>query len=367
MVAFFCQRLLMRKFIHVDMDCFYAAVEMRDNPELSKVPLAIGGSSRRGVIATSNYVARKYGVRSAMSTWKAKQLCPELVLMPGRMALYKAVSQQVRAVFKDYTDKIEPLSLDEAYLDVTGSTACQGSAILIAQRIREDIVSQTGLTASAGIAPIKFVAKIASDENKPNGQYAVLPEELMSFLAALDLGKIPGVGKVSLQKLHERGLYRGADVLAKTREGMRAELGDWGEKLYQKCAGEFIGEVVTERIRKSVSVEHTYEYNKTSLAACLAMMPALQADLEARLARQGLQDRISRLSVKVKFSDFHVTTADQSGNVLDEEVFAALLKKAYERSDNPQVRLLGLGVGVEATDGEWRQLSFFNHGMSIDP
>ena len=168
----------MKKFIHIDMDCFYAAVEMRDNPKLACVPLAIGGNSRRGVLSTANYIAREYGVRSAMSNYHAKQLCPDLVIVPGRMAVYKEASNQIREVFSRYTDLIEPLSLDEAYLDVTDSTACKGSATLIAQQIRADIYNATGLTASAGIAPIKFIAKIASDENKPNGQFVVLPDEV---------------------------------------------------------------------------------------------------------------------------------------------------------------------------------------------
>ena len=205
----------MKKFIHIDMDCFYAAVEMRDNPALASVPLAIGGNSRRGVLSTANYIARQYGVRSAMSNYHAKQLCPDLVIVPGRMQVYKDISTQIRAIFAKYTDLIEPLSLDEAYLDVTNSTACKGSATLMAQQIRQEIYDTTGLTASAGVAPIKFIAKIASDENKPNGQFVVLPEQVDDFLAQLPLGKIPGVGKVTLEKLQLKGLYTGADVCAK--------------------------------------------------------------------------------------------------------------------------------------------------------
>lgn len=341
------------------MDCFYAAVEMRDNPELAEVPLAIGGRSRRGVLSTANYRAREFGVRSAMSNYHARQLCPELVIIPGRMAVYKQVSQQIRRIFQRYTSAVEPLSLDEAYLDVTDSQACGGSAILIAQAIRAEIQQHTGLTASAGIAPIKFVAKIASDENKPNGQFVVLPEQLTEFLAALDLGKIPGVGKVSLAKLHRLGLYRGGDVLDKSPAWMERQLGSWGAALYQKCAGNVIGKVVTERVRKSLSVEHTYEYNKITLQQCREELPVLQAELLGRLEKQGLLDSINRLTVKVKFADFQVTTADQTGQYLDTEVFSALLEKAYGRSDNPAVRLLGLGVGLLPTAGRPQQLSMF--------
>ncbi|SQA97284.1 DNA polymerase IV [Cedecea neteri] len=186
----------MRKIIHVDMDCFFAAVEMRDNPALRDIPLAIGGSAqRRGVISTANYPARKYGVRSAMSTAMALKLCPHLTLLPGRFDAYKEASNHIREIFSRYTPLIEPLSLDEAYLDVTHCDRCQGSATLIAREIRQAISDELNLTASAGIAPIKFLAKIASDLNKPNGQYVITPEQVPDFLATLPLGKIPAWAK----------------------------------------------------------------------------------------------------------------------------------------------------------------------------
>ncbi len=183
----------MRKIIHVDMDCFYAAVEMRDNPALRDIPIAIGGSrERRGVISTANYPARKFGVRSAMPTGMALKLCPHLTLLPGRFEAYKEASQHIREIFSRYTSRIELLSLDEAYLDVTDSTYCHGSATLIAQEIRQTIFNELQLTASAGIAPVKFLAKIASDLNKPNGQYVITPADVPEFLKTLPLGKIPG-------------------------------------------------------------------------------------------------------------------------------------------------------------------------------
>ncbi len=346
----------MKKFIHIDMDCFYAAVEMRDNPALAKVPLAIGGNSRRGVLSTANYIARQYGVRSAMSNYKAKQLCPDLVIVPGRMALYREVSQQIRDIFYRYTELVEPLSLDEAYLDVTDSTVCQGSATLMAEQIRREIFAATGLTASAGVAPIKFVAKIASDENKPNGQFVVTPEQIPAFLAALPLGKIPGVGKVTLEKLHAKGLFCGRDVLERGLNWMQLHVGNFGAGLYQKCAGEYIGRVSTERVRKSLSVEHTYEYDKDNLEQCLAEIPVLYAELQARLEKRQLLGLINKLSVKVKFANFVVTSADQGGQALSEEVFTMLMKRAYERGRWP-VRLLGLGVGLREEEGDGRQLS----------
>lgn len=350
----------MKKFIHIDMDCFYAAVEMRDNPALASVPLAIGGNSRRGVLSTANYIARQYGVRSAMSNYHAKQLCPDLVIVPGRMHVYKEISTQIRAIFAKYTDLIEPLSLDEAYLDVTDSTACKGSATLMAQQIRKEIYDTTGLTASAGVAPIKFIAKIASDENKPNGQFVVLPEQVDDFLAQLPLGKIPGVGKVTLEKLQLKGLYTGADVCAKGVNWMQQHVGNFGVSLYQKCAGEYIGKVSTERVRKSLSVEHTYEYNKTNLDECLSQLPSLMDELTRRLDKQQLNNRINKLSVKVKFANFVVTSADQSHHQLDESIFSELLSKAYERGKDQPVRLLGIGVGIKSQSHEHFQLSILD-------
>jgi DNA polymerase-4 len=350
----------MKKFIHIDMDCFYAAVEMRDNPALTKVPLAIGGNSRRGVLSTANYIAREYGVRSAMSNYHAKQLCPDLVIVPGRMAVYKEVSSQIREVFSRYTHLIEPLSLDEAYLDVTDSQKCKGSATLIAQQIRADIFDTTGLTASAGVAPIKFIAKIASDENKPNGQFVVLPEQVDDFLLQLPLGKIPGVGKVTLEKLNLKGLYTGADVREKGITWMQQHVGNFGVSLHQKCSGGYIGNVSTERVRKSLSVEHTYEYNKTSLHECLAQLPSLVEELKVRINKQQLNANINKLSVKVKFANFVVTSADQSHQQLDITIFSELLSKAYQRGLQQPVRLLGIGVGLKNQPIENRQLSILD-------
>lgn len=197
----------MRKIIHIDMDCFYAAIEMRDDPRLRDIPLAIGGSSdRRGVIATANYPARRFGVHSAMSTAKALLLCPHLKVIPGRMELYKTTSRHLHAIFARYTSLIEPLSLDEAYLDVTDSPQCRGSATLMAEEIRKTIFTELGLTASAGVAPVKFLAKIASDLNKPDGQYIITPEQVTDFVLSLPLRKIPGVGKVTAKRLADLGL-----------------------------------------------------------------------------------------------------------------------------------------------------------------
>ncbi len=228
----------MRKIIHVDMDCFFAAVEMRDNPALRDIPIAIGGSrERRGVISTANYPARKFGVRSAMPTGMALKLCPHLTLLPGRYEAYKEASRQIQAIFSRYTSLIEPLSLDEAYLDVTDSAHCHGSATLIAQEIRQTIFNELQLTASAGIAPVKFLAKIASDLNKPNGQYVITPADVPEFLRTLPLGKIPGVGKVSAAKLEAMGLRTCEDVQKYDLAMLLKRFGKFGRVLWERSQG----------------------------------------------------------------------------------------------------------------------------------
>ena len=352
--------MTVHKIIHIDMDAFYASVEQYDNPELIGKPVAVGGSRERGVVAAASYEARKFGVRSAMPSSRAYQLCPKIVFVKPRFERYKEISSQIREIFHEYTDLIEPLSLDEAYLDVTDSQACKGSATLIAQQIRADIYNATGLTASAGVAPVKFIAKIASDENKPNGQFVVLPDEVDPFLEQLPLGKIPGVGKVTLERLNLKGLYTGKDVREKGVNWMQQHVGNFGVSLYQKCAGEYIGSVSTERIRKSLSVEHTYEYNKTSLQECLDQIPSLIDELTRRLDKQQLQNRINKLSVKVKFANFVVTSADQAYHQLNTEIFVQLLTKAYQRGLQQPVRLLGIGVGIKSQPEHNLQLSILD-------
>jgi DNA polymerase-4 len=341
------------------MDCFYAAVEMRDNPELRDKPIAIGGKHRRGVLATANYSAREYGVRSAMSNYKALQLCPDLLIVPGRMEVYKQVSLQIRTIYSRYTDLVEPLSLDEAYLDVTDCQLHSGSATLIANAIREEIYTTTGLTASAGIAPIKFIAKIASDENKPNGYCLITPNMVKEFLLNLDLKKIPGVGKVTLEKLNASGLFKGQDVVELGLNQMQLKFGNWGCGLFQKCNGEVIGEINPARVRKSLSVERTFEFDKSSLEQCLNELPKLRQELETRLSNKGLIKQITKLSVKVKFADFTATTADFTYAELDDTIFKSLIEKAYQRGINKRVRLIGIGVGLLDNAQDQNQLSMF--------
>ncbi|HET8752867.1 MAG TPA: DNA polymerase IV, partial [Salinimicrobium sp.] len=207
-----------RKIIHVDMDAFYASVEQLDNPELKGKPIAVGGSSKRGVVAAASYEARPYGVRSAMSSITAKKLCPDLIFVYPRFDRYKEISRQIRQIFHEYTDLVEPLSLDEAYLDVTENKTGNPSATLIAEEIRKKILKKTGLTASAGISINKFIAKIASDINKPNGQKTVNPEEIESFLEELEIRKFFGVGKVTAEKMYQLGIFTGKDLKNKDLE-----------------------------------------------------------------------------------------------------------------------------------------------------
>lgn len=347
------------------MDAFYVSVEIRDNPELKGLPVAVGGSSdRRGVIATCNYEARKFGVRSAMATSTALRQCPNLVLVPGRMAVYKAVSQQIRAIFERYTQTIEPLSLDEAYLDVTHCTECRGSATLIAQQIRQDIFEATGLTASAGIAPLKFLAKVASDENKPNGQCVITPEQVIDFIDTMPLEKISGVGRVTLKKLHELGLYVGADVRASTLPFLLQNLGSYGQTLWNRCQGVDDRDVETKRIRKSVGVERTFSEDIVDLAKLRQIMHNnLLPELEQRASSYLESRHISKLGVKLKFSDFVATTKEQKGTRLQIATFDALLEEALQRAGGRSVRLLGVHIGLDAPQSadaqRTEQLSLF--------
>ncbi|GAB2685962.1 DNA polymerase IV [Aliiglaciecola aliphaticivorans] len=339
----------MRKIIHIDMDCFYAAVEMRDNPALKNVPIAIGGrSDKRGVISTCNYPARKFGIRSAMATAHALKLCPNLVMVPGRMELYAKISKQIRAIFQRYTDKIEPLSLDEAYLDVSDSTLFSGSATLIAQDIRAAIENETGLTASAGVAPIKFVAKIASDENKPNGICVITPETLDDFVKTLPLGKIPGVGKVTVQKLHNLGLYTCNDVRTYPIEQLIKGFGKFGPIIWKRSNGIDDRDLSLSRERKSVGVERTLHEDIQTKEQCLQVLETLYPKLQERLESARSDCKIQTQGVKLKFSDFQQTTVEHRCAELDKNYFVELLDEAFDRKTERGIRLVGLHVGLPA-------------------
>ncbi|UYU32714.1 DNA polymerase IV [Siccibacter colletis] len=337
----------MRKIIHVDMDCFFAAVEMRDNPALRDIPLAIGGSrERRGVISTANYPARKFGVRSAMPTATALKLCPHLTLLPGRFDAYKEASAQIRDIFSRYTSLIEPLSLDEAYLDVTDSVHCHGSATLMAQQIRATIYNETGLTASAGIAPVKFLAKIASDLNKPNGQYVITPDAVPDFLKTLPLSKIPGVGKVSAGKLETMGLRTCEDVQNSDLAQLLKRFGKFGRVLWERSQGIDEREISSERQRKSVGVERTLAEDIHEWAQCEAIIEQqLYPELERRLRNVKPDLLIARQGVKLKFNDFQQTTQEHVWPKLNKDDLIATARKTWdERRGGRGVRLVGLHV-----------------------
>jgi DNA polymerase-4 len=337
----------LRKIIHIDMDCFYAAVEMRDNPKLRGKPIAVGGRERqRGVVATCNYEARAFGVHSAMATAQAVKLCPQLIVVPGRMEVYKSVSKQIRAIFEQYTSIIEPLSLDEAFLDVSDSPHCRGSATLMAAAIRQQIFEDTGLTASAGIAPLKFLAKIASDENKPNGQCVIEPAKAQAFIDDLDLKKIPGVGKVGLSKLNAAGLYTCLDVRQSDFRQLLTRFGRLGASLWRKSHGIDSRAVVTERERKSVGVERTLSNNVKTYDECWALIEEkLFPELQTRLEKT--QRDIIKQGVKLKFDDFQLTTIEHGHQRLELNDYKQLLREVLERQKGREIRLIGLHVTLK--------------------
>ena len=333
-----------RKIIHIDADCFYAAVEIRDNPALKGKPIAVGGSAtRRGVIATASYEARKFGVHSAMASATAIKRCPQLILIPGRMSVYREASRQMHEIFVEYTDLIEPLSLDEAFLDVSDCPRCRGSATLIAQEIRQRVATDIGITVSAGIASNKFIAKVASDLNKPNGQYVVAPDQVDAFLYQLPVSRIWGVGKVTAQRLEQKGIKTCGDVRAYDVFQFVQQFGQFGEHIHKLAHGIDNRPVVSEWRRKSVSVEHTYDEDLPDLESCQHRIPALIESLQPRLERLDADYRIQNCFLKMKFFDFNQTTVERQLTGPNYADYAMLCEEAWLRGKAP-VRLLGIGV-----------------------
>ncbi|MHA6196784.1 DNA polymerase IV [Pseudomonas wadenswilerensis] len=351
--------MLQRKIIHIDCDCFYAAIEMRDDPRLAGRPLAVGGSAeRRGVIATCNYEARAFGVRSAMSSRHALSLCPDLLIVKPRMDAYKEASREIHNVFREYTDLIEPLSLDEAYLDVSESPRCSGSGTLIAQDIRRKIAQRLHITVSAGVAPNKFLAKIASDWRKPNGCFVITPAEVEDFVAQLPVSKLHGVGKVTADKLHRLGIVSCLDLRQWERLALVREFGGFGERLFNLARGIDERPVQNDSRRQSVSVENTYDQDLPDLASCLEKLPELLESLNGRMARIDSSYRPGKPFVKVKFHDFSQTTLEQAGAGRDLQSYQQLLSQAFARGGRP-VRLLGIGVRLQDLRGAHEQLELF--------
>jgi DNA polymerase-4 len=332
-----------RKIIHLDCDCFFAAVEMRDDPSLRGRPLAVGGQAEhRGVIATCNYEARRYGVRSAMPTREALRRCPNLILRPPDLARYRAASQAVHAILADYTSLIEPLSLDEAYLDVTAATVANQTATQLARVLRERIRAEVGITASAGVAPNKFVAKVASDWRKPDGLFVVPPERVAAFVAALPVARVPGVGPVTANRLRRLGIETCGQLREWPLERLLHTFGRFGATLWERCRGIDPRLVEPDQPRRSLSVETTFARDLPDLAACLAALRALSEDFERR--RQRLEAlRPAASFVKLRFADFSQTTVESTSVRPTAEGWATLLATGWQRRRQP-VRLLGLGI-----------------------
>jgi DNA polymerase-4 len=346
-----------RSIIHLDMDCFYAAIEVRDKPELAGKPVAVGGArDRRGVLTTCNYEARKFGVRSAMPTFKALQLCPNLIVMPTRFEAYRGESAKIREILFRFTPLIEPLSLDEAFLDVSRH---DGDPAALAQIIRQLIFQNTGLTASAGIAPNKMLAKIASDWKKPNDQFEIRPEDIGGFMEALPVQKLWGIGAKSAKKLSDLGIGTCGELQGCSRIQLYEWFGKFGLELYLLCRGDDRREVTPDRKRKSLSNERTFTIDLTSVAQCEARIPDLFEELIADLKQNGGQDRVKSVFVKIRFADFARTTVERAGLPLETESFLRLLREGLERK-HLGVRLLGLGVRFAEGESEERsQLEFW--------
>ncbi|MFG6158379.1 DNA polymerase IV [Halomonas sp. 1390] len=345
----------MRKILHVDCDCFFAAVEMRDDPSLRDIPLAIGGSrERRGVIATCNYPAREYGIHSAMPTARALRLCPHLTLLSGHFEKYREVSAQIQAVFRELTPLVEPLSLDEAFLDVTGVEGFRGSATWMARWIKAECYRRTGITVSVGAASSKFLAKIASDWEKPDGLTVIPPERVDAFVRELPVKKLHGVGPATGAKLDAMGITTCAHLRELPIERLIEEFGKFGRRLFELARGIDERPVRVERERKSVSVETTFDRDLPDLASARAALAPLCEKLKGRLERHG-NPPLAGLFVKVRFNDFSLTTLESRGLSPAPESYTRLLEQAWARASRP-VRLLGVGVRLLPEDAR-QQLS----------
>lgn len=338
----------MRKILHIDMDCFYAAIEVRDHPELQGKPVAVGGRGRRGVLTTASYEAREFGCHSAMPTFRALELCPQLTVMRPRFEVYSADSRRIREVFGRFTELVEPLSLDEAFLDVSH---LQSQGISIAWEIRSQIREEIGLTASAGIAPNKLLAKIASDWRKPDGQFEVTSENLDSFMQELPVKRLYGVGRKMEERLASIGVTTCGHLQRLEKVDLASRYGRWGVELYDLCRGLDERLVRTNRIRKSVSSESTFRENIEDIAELIEPMHQLRSRVEETV-QDRYRDRIVKsLVIKLKFSDFNSTTVERApggpsekGEIVDPETCRQLLEQGWDRRKGRAVRLLGVGV-----------------------
>ncbi|WP_414501113.1 DNA polymerase IV [Zymobacter sp. IVIA_12111.31 C1] len=352
----------MRKILHVDCDCFYAAVEMRDNPSLANVPIAVGGQAdQRGVIATSNYVARRYGVRSAMPTAHALRLCPQLKVIRPDFPRYRAVSREIQAIFHELTDIVEPLSLDEAYLDISDVERFKGSGTWMAQWLKHTIKARTGITVSVGVAPNRFLAKIASDWRKPDGLFVLTPSECDDFIAALDVRYLPGVGPSTRGRLEDMGITTCLQLREVSLSTLLDRFGRFGQRLYELARGIDERPVESVHVRKSISVETTYPQDIVGQDDCWQALQTLIIRLQERVAHHG-SPRLRKLFVKIRFDDFTHTTMETLDHQMTDSRFRELFEQAWQRRSRP-VRLLGVGVRL-AEQEDPHQLSLFPTGST---
>ncbi|WP_242094434.1 DNA polymerase IV [Aestuariivivens sediminicola] len=334
-----------RKIIHVDMDAFYASVEQMDRPELRGKPIAVGGGGKRGVVSAASYEARAFGVKSAMTGTLASKLCPEIRFVRPNFERYKEVSKHIHQIFYDYTNLVEPLSLDEAYLDVTENKTGNPSASLIAQEIRVRIHQEIGLTASAGISINKFIAKIASDYNKPNGQKTVNPEEVISFLEQLDIRKFYGVGKVTAERMYQLGIFTGMDLKQKSLDYLDTHFGKAGRYYYEVVRGIHKSEVKPNRTRKSLAAERTFSKNLSSEVFLVDKLNHIADEVSRRLLKGKVSGKT--ITLKIKYSDFTLQTRSKTLPyfVKDKNTILELSKALlYQEKLSNSVRLLGVSI-----------------------
>lgn len=334
-----------RKIIHIDMDAFYASVEQMDNPALRGKAIAVGGSENRGVVSGASYEARKFGVRSAISGVLAKKYCPEIIFVRPRFDRYKEISTKIHEIFHEYTDMVEPLSLDEAYLDVTQNKKGNPSASLLAQEIRLRIFNEVGITASAGISVNKFVAKIASDYNKPNGQKTVNPDEVIPFLEELPIRKFYGVGKVTTEKMYQLGIFTGLDLKSKSVEFLEKHFGKSGGFYFNVVRGIHNSEVKASRITKSVVAEHTFDVNLSSEIFMLEQLEKIAVSLEKRLKKYNISGKT--VTLKIKYSDFTQQTRSKTLPyfIADKSLILETVEELlYQERMKDSVRLLGISL-----------------------
>ncbi len=353
------ENLQNRKIIHVDMDAFYASVEQLDNPELEGKPLAVGGGGERGVVAAASYEARKFGICSGMSGVLARKKCPHLIFVKPRFERYKEISLKIRKIFFEYTDLVEPLSLDEAYLDVTHNKRNFPSATILAEEIRKRIFDEIGLRASAGISNNKFIAKVASDINKPNGQKTIPPEEVIAFLEELPIEKFYGIGKVTAAKMYNLGIFTGKDLKEKSLTFLTKHFKKSGSHYFNIVRGIQHSVVKPDRIRKSVATEHTFNTNLTSEIYMLEKLEHIATELEIRLKKSKILGKT--ITLKIKYSDFSLQTRSKTLQFFfnDKEILLKVTEELlFQEKMNDSVRLLGISLTNLNTNLKYTEEAF---------